>query len=195
MSQEHIITPDKVANICDNIATIDNPEKRATRVSKTAEQYGVAGEAINATFAHVKIRREKAVHGVREVINGRKRTLELALEGQQQMETRGAKKMAVYLEEKNRKIGILQEGLALLQGAGTEQQVFDAIAKFAEAKDPTILEVIADVYGPKRPDIAIEALLRAGTPDMALALAVQHLRAGNRSTFKKLLGRVTEELS
>lgn len=188
------ITPDKVALICDKIATIDDPEKRASRVSKAAEQYGVNEEAINATFAHVKIRRDNAVKAVRELINGKKRTFALALEGTEYMDSRGAKKMSGHLEEREGTLSLLQEGLALLQSAETEQQVVAAIEKFAEAKDPSVLEAIAEIYGPKRPDIAIEALLQVGTPDAAIALAVQHQRAGHRSTFRKLLGRVVEHL-
>lgn len=189
------ITPDRVAIVCDKIATIDDPGKRATRVSQAAEQYGVSEEVINATFAHVKIRRERAVQAVRALVNEKKRTLDLALEGIGHMDGRGAKKMAGHLEERERTLALLHDGFALLQHAETEQQVLAAIEKFAEAEDPAVLEVIADVYGPKRPDIAVEALLRAGTPDAALALAVQHQRAGNRSTFNKLLGRVMEELA
>lgn len=189
------LTPDRVAVICDSIATIQDSEKRGKRVAKAADRYGVKEEAINATFAHVKIRRDTAVHVVRALINDRKRMLARAQEGAAQMDKAGAKKMKSHLEEKQAMLGFLQEGFGLLQHAETEQQVLAAIEKFAEGNDGAVLQAVADVYAPKRPDIAVEALLRSGTPDAALALAVEHQRAGHRSTYKSLLGRVTEELA
>lgn len=187
--------PDRIAKICDDIATVEDPETRAGRIERMAKQCGVNEEAIQATFAHVKIRRDKAIAGVRNIVNERNRTLDRAGEGSEYLQSKGARKMAKSLEEGGERLAILREGLALLQNAQNEQDVLVAINKFAEAGDSSVLEVIADVYGSKRPDIAIEALLHAGTPDAALALAVQHKREGHRSTFRKLLGRMDEELS
>lgn len=192
------ITPDRVAHICDKIATIEDPEKRAARAGKEAKRLGVNEETINATFAHVKIRRTAAIARVRNIVNQRKRTNEMASEGQEVMAKKripGSRKIGTSIEEGAEKLEILRDGLRLLQGAETEQDVVAAIEKFAEAGDSAVLEVIADVYGTKRPDIAIEALLRADTPDAALALAVQHQRQGHRKTFNGLLGRIGEELS